>query len=154
GEAALDESAVYALRNVNSSRCMDVYKSSTADGTNIQQYGTVPGKANNTWTVKDAGDGYYYIISQLSDGKSGYMTVAGGENTDGANVEISSFKGDDSQKFMLKRCADGSYLILTKCSNEKKCVEVIGAETGAGANVQQWVLTGSTCQNWYFEKIS
>ncbi|MBQ8011361.1 MAG: RICIN domain-containing protein [Oscillospiraceae bacterium] len=154
GEAALDESAVYALRNVNSSRCMDVYKSGTADGTNIQQYGTVPGKANNTWTVKDAGDGYYYIISQLSDGKSGYMTVAGGENTDGANVEISSFKGDDSQKFMLKRCTDGSYLILTKCSNEKKCVEVIGAETGAGANVQQWVLTGSTCQNWYFEKIS
>ena len=57
---SFDENAVYGIRNVNSSRCMDVYKSGTSDGTNVQQYGTVPGKANNTWKLRDAGDGYYY----------------------------------------------------------------------------------------------
>ena len=153
GQVALDENSVYALRNVNSGRCMDVYKSGTADGTNVQQYSTVANKANNTWKVKSTGDGYYYIISQLSDGTSGYLTVAGGENKDGTNIEISSFTGGDSQKFALKRNSDGSYMILTKVSGEKKCVEVINAETEAGANVQQWVLTGSTCQNWKFEKV-
>lgn len=154
GEAALDETAVYAIRNVNSGRCMDVYKSSRDDGTNVQQYGKVAEKANNTWTVKDAGDGYYYIISQLSDGTSCYLDVDGGKNENGANVQIWTSNEEDSQKFKLKRNADGSYMILTKCSNETKCVEVINAETGAGSNVQQWVLTGSTCQNWYFEKVS
>lgn len=151
-QVALEENAVYAVRNVNSGRCLDVYKSGTADGTNVQQYSTVANKANNTWTVKETGDGYYYIISQLSDGTTGYLTIAGSEDKDGTNVEISSFTGNDSQKFKLKRNSDGSYLILTKVSGEKKCVEVINAETGAGANVQQWVLTGSTCQNWNFEK--
>lgn len=153
GQVALDENTVYAVRNVNSGRCLDVYKSSTADGTNVQQYSTVANKANNTWTVKETDDGYYYIISQLSNGTTGYLTVADGENKDGTNVEISSFTGGDSQKFRLKRNSDGSYMILTKVSGEKRCVEVVNAETGAGANVQQWVLTGSTCQNWSFEKV-
>lgn len=154
GSVAIAENTAYAIRNTNGGRCMDVYKSSSADGTNVQQYSTVANKAGNTWTVKKAGDDYYYIISQLSDGTTGYLTVAGGENKDGTNVEIFSFKGDDSQKFKLKRNSDGSYMILTKVSGEKRCVEVINAETGAGANIQQWVLTGSTCQNWYFENLT
>ena len=95
--------------------------------------------------------GVAYIISQLSDGKTGYLTVADGANTNGANIEISTFTGDDSQRFKLKRNSNGSYLILTKCSKETKCIEVINAEINAGANVQQWVSTGSTCQLWLFE---
>ena len=152
GKRSFDENTVYGIRNVNSSRCMDVYKSGTSNGTNIQQYGTTPGKANNTWKIRDAGDGYYYIISRLSDGNTGYMTIENGSNEDGANVVISSFTGGDEQKFRLK-AVSGGYLILTKCSKEKRCVEVINAETDAGANVQQWVLTGSSCQKWKFEKI-
>lgn len=153
GQTALDEASVCGIRNVNSGRVMDVYKSGTADGTNVQQYATVAGKANNTWKIKETEDGYYYIISQLPDGKTGYLTVADGGNKDGTNIVISAFKGDDAQKFDLKRNADGSYMLLTKISGGKRCVEVVNAETGAGANVQQWVLTGSSCQNWRFEKI-
>ena len=153
GEVAVAENAVYAIRNVNSGRCMDVYKSDRTDGTNVQQYSTVANKSNNTWTVRSAGDGYYYIISKLSTGENCYLTVADGADTNGANVEISAFTGSDSQKFRLKMNSDGSYMLMTKCSKETKCVEVINAETGAGANVQQWVPTGSTCQWWRFEKV-
>ncbi len=153
GEVALDEAAVYGIRNVNSGCILDVAKSERADGTNVQQYGTTANKSNSTWTVKSAGDGYYYIISRLSTGANCYLTVAGGENGNGTNVEISSFKGDDSQKFKLKANPGGSVMLLTKCSGETKCVEVINAENGAGANVQQWVPTGSSCQWWKFERI-
>ena len=152
GETALDEQAVYAIRNVNSSRVMDVAKSERADGTNVQQYGTVPGKANNTWTVRAAGDGYYYIQSKLATGENCYLTVENGENADGTNVVISSFTGDDSQKFRFRSNPGGSVMLLTKCSGDARCVEVADAETGAGANVRQWVPTGSTCQWWKFEK--
>ena len=131
---------------------MDVYKSGTSDGTNVQQYGMIASKANNTWKIRDAGDGYYYIISQLSNGTTGYLTVETAENQDGTNVVISSFTGNDAQKFKLKPTVGGC-LILTKCSGEQRCVEVIGADTNAGANVQQWSLTGSTCQVWKIEKI-
>ena len=153
GEAALDETAVYAIRNVNSGRVMDVAKSERADGTNVQQYGTVAEKSNNTWTVQSAGDGYYYIISKLSTGQNCYLTVADGADENGANVQISSFTGGDAQKFKLKAQAGGAYLLLTKCSGGTRCVETAGAETGAGANIQQWEINGNTCQMWRFEQI-
>ena len=153
GEAVLDEQAVYAIRNVNSGRIMDVAKSERADGTNVQQYGTSAGKSNNTWTVRSAGDGCYYIISRLSTGENCYLTVAGGADENGTNLEISTFSGSDSQKFRLKSQPGGSFMLMTECSGGSKCVEVADAETGAGANVRQWVPTGSTCQWWSFEKV-
>ena len=154
GECNLDENAVYAIRNVNSNRCMDVYKSGTENGTNVQQYSTVPGKPNTAWTIKDAGGGYYYIISQLGDGKTHYLDVDGGSPDNGANVQIWARNGEDAQKFKLKRNADGSYMILTKCSGDTKYVEVVDAETSAGANVRQWQYTNHSCQKWYFQKLS
>ena len=153
GQAAVSESAVYALRNVNSGRVMDVYQSGRADGTNVQQYGTAANKANNTWTLKSAGDGYYYIISKLTTGSNCYLTVAGGANENGANAELSSFAGSDAQKFKLKTNPGGSCLLLTKCSGDTKCIEIAGAETGAGANVQQWEVNGNTCQWWQLETV-
>ena len=153
GETALDESAVYAIRNTGSGRCMDVYKSERTDGTNIQQYGTTANKANNTWTVKSAGDGYYYIVSRLSTGTNCYMTVADGADKNGANVQISAFTGDDSQKFKLRHISGNSYLITTKCSGDTKCVEVAEYSTSAGANVQQWEITETPSQLWTFEII-
>ncbi len=152
GQLSFDEEAVYALRNLSSGRIMDVYKSGSADGTNVQQYGTTAGKANNTWKLRDAGDGYYYIVSQLSNGTSGYLTVEKGSADNGDNVVISSFAGSDSQKFMIKP-ASGGYQLLTKCSGEKLCVEVADASPDAGANVQQWTLNGNNCQIWQLEKI-
>ena len=152
GQLSFDEEAVYALRNLSSGRIMDVYKSGSADGTNVQQYGTTAGKANNTWKLRDAGDGYYYIVSQLSNGTSGYLTVEKGSADNGDNVVISSFAGSDSQKFMIKPVS-GGYQLLTKCSGEKLCVEVADASPEAGANVQQWTLNGNNCQIWQIEKI-
>lgn len=154
GETSLDEFAVYALQNVSSGRCMDVYKSQRDDGTNVQQYSKSATKANNTWILKDAGDGYYYIISQLSTGTNCYLTVADGTNTDGANVEISTFADNDSQKFKLKKNSDGSYVILTKCSGETKCIEVADASAEAGANIQQWSVNSNACQSWKLIKNS
>ncbi|MGN1087108.1 MAG: RICIN domain-containing protein, partial [Porcipelethomonas sp.] len=154
GSTNINTNAVYAIRNVNSGRCLDVYKSGTADGTNVQQYSTVASRANNTWTFKDAGDGYYYIISQLFNGTTAYLEVADGENSNGTNVQIGSLDNSDSQKFKLKRNSDGSYLILSKCSGETKCVEIAEASADAGANVQQWTLSGSEHQKWKLERIS
>lgn len=151
-ETTFSEDKVWGIRNVNSGRCMDVYKSGTKDGTNVQQYGTVANKSNNTWRIKDAGEGYVYIISQLSNGRTGYLTVENGADSDGANVIISSFTGNDEQKFRLKN-SGGGYVILTKCSDEKRCIEVEVAAANAGANVQQWALNGNSCQSWKIENI-
>ncbi len=151
-EITFSEDKVWGIRNVNSGRCMDVYKSGTEDGTNVQQYGTVANKSNNTWRIKDAGEGYVYIISQLSNGRTGYLTVENGTDQDGANVIISSFTGNDEQKFRLKN-SGGGYVILTKCSDEKRCIEVEAAAADAGANVQQWSLNGNSCQSWRIENI-
>ena len=103
--------------------------------------------------IQDNNETEKAIQSKLSTGENCYLTVADGADTNGANIEISSFRGDDSQKFRLNANPGGSVMLMTKCSKESKCVEIVDAETGAGANVQQWVPTGSTCQWWTFEMV-
>ena len=74
---------------------LDVANGVALDGTNVWQC-----KGNNSdaqkWMIIDAGNGYYNIISKLSDT---YLTVAYGLDVNCANIEINSKKSNNSQKF-------------------------------------------------------
>jgi hypothetical protein len=63
-------SGVYEIRNVNSSKCLDVDDWSTLDGGNIQQWAcSAANQANQRFVVTDLGNGEYSIVNQHS-GKS------------------------------------------------------------------------------------
>jgi len=155
GTSALEANAVYMIRNANSGLYLEVEGGTSANGTNVQQWGANGASAHNTWKLAEDGNGFYYLISQLGDGSTYYLDVNGGDSANGTNVQIWEKSNSRGQQFTFTKNTDGSYIIHTNCySGGVKCVEVADASTASGANVQQMKVNGSSCQHWYFEKVS
>ena len=142
---------IYRIKNVNSGLYMQVEGAKQANGTNVQQWGTTGDTVHDIWKLVDAGSGYYYLISQIGDGKTYYLNVAGNSTGNGTNVEINKYTGGDSQKFYITQNSDGSYIIKTKITNNNSAVEIADAGKGSGDNVQQWSLNDYPNQDWIFE---
>ena len=142
----MDTSKTYMFRNANSGLYMEVANGKAEDNSNVQQWGANEPAAHNSWTLKEFGGGYYYIISQLADGKTYYLNSTGSAN--GANIEIVTNNKSSSHLFKFVKNPDGTYNILTRTSYDAAAVEVANADRSSGANVQQWTANGNACQKW------
>lgn len=152
--AQLEDGAVYMLKNVNSGLYMEVADAAAANSANVQQWTSDGAQANNSWKAVSAGNGYYYLYSQLGDGNTYVLDVSAKKTEDGTNVEIYTYKGGDNQQFKFVKNDDGSYTILTKITGEASCVEVASKSTEAGGNIQQWTANGGNNQKWILEKVT
>ncbi len=145
------DGTIYTIRNVNSGMYLDVSDGKAENGTNVQQWDSGNG-ANNKFRAVSAGNGYFYLMSQLGDGNTYALDVSGKKADNGTNISIYTFNGGDNQQFKFVKNSDGSYSIRTKVSNDASCIEVNAKSTEAGANIQEWEFNGGNNQNWYVEK--
>ena len=152
--SGITNGSTWRIRNVNSNLYMQVDGAKQENGTNVQQWGTTGDSIHDIWKLVDAGNGYYYIISQIGDGKTYYLNVKENSTSNGANCEIYQSNRGDSQKFLISENSDGSYIIKTKITNNQSAVEVANYGKGSGDNVQQWSLTGHESQSWIFEPVA
>lgn len=65
------------LKNVNSGLYLEVANGSAEAGANLQQWGADGAAAHNTWRAVSAGDGYYYLYSQVGDKITYLMDISG-----------------------------------------------------------------------------
>ena len=142
---------VYTFKNVNSGLYLSVEGAAAANGANVEQ-GNANGKQVQFKAVS-AGDGYFYLVSQLGDGKTYALDVNGRHTEDETNIEIYEFNKGENQKFRIDKNSDGTYSILTKITDGNSALDVNGKSTNAGANVQQYTYKGSTNQKWYAEAV-
>jgi len=149
----LKDGATYMIKNANSNLYIDIDGGKATNGANAQQWGANGAGPQNTFKLLSAGNGYYYIVSAVGDGGTYVLDVSGNKSNNGANVHIYQFNGHNNQMFRFVRNANGSYKILTKVSENKSAVEIASASTSSGANVQQWVVNGESCQDWYLEPV-
>ena len=147
----MDTSKIYMFKNLNSGLYMEAEGGKAADNTNVQQWGADGISAHNSWTLKSFGGGYYYIMSQLADGKTYYLNIAGGTKENGGNAEILTNNKTSSHLFKFVKNPDGSYNILTRASKDAGALEIADGSKGSGANVQQWEVNGESCQKWIIE---
>ncbi len=133
---------------------MQVEGAKQENGANIQQWGTIGDSINDVWKLVDAGDGYFYLISQIGDGNTFYLDAAEKSIYNGANIEIYKYTGGDNQKFYIEKNSNGSYIIKTKITNIGSAIEVADAGKENGYNVQQWSLNNYPNQEWEFEEVS
>ena len=152
--AVLDEGALYMIKNVNSGLYLDVDGAKAENGANIQQWGAAERGVQNTFRAISAGDGYYYLVSQVGDKATYFLEVADNSLENGANVGLWSETGADCQKIKFYEVSDGTYMLLTKQTGDKKCLGVQAASKEVGANIVQWQTTISdTSQYWTLEKV-
>ncbi len=150
----IDTNYTYMLKNSNSGLYMEIESATQADGTNVQQWGADGSSSHNTWYMKSAGSGYYYIVSTLGDGSTWYLNITDGSSKTGTNVEITSTVSSSAQLFKFVENDDGTYTIYTKASKDACAVEVADSSTKSGANVQQATDSGATNQHWILEVVS
>ena len=144
----MDTNSIYMFKNLNSGLYMEAEGGKASDNTNVQQWGADGISAHNSWTLKSFGGGYYYVISQLADGKTYYLNISGGTKENGGNAEILTNNKTSSHLFKFVKNPDGSYYILTRASKDAGALETSGGSKGSGANVQQWEVNGESCQKW------
>ena len=146
--------ACYKIKNVNSGLYMQVAGGAAANKANVQQWGTADYTVHDIWKIIDAGSGYYYLISGVGDGGTYALDVTGKSKENGANIEIYQYNGAANQQFYITKNSDGSYTIKTRITGNNSAVEVKDGGLQSGDNVQQWVLNGFSCQNWFFEPVT
>ena len=93
----------WTIKNNYSGKVLDV--NGTAAGANVQQY-AYHGGDNQLWTLKMAGNGYFYICSKLGNctslDSSSLVLDLWGYNTDnGTNITISGYHSGDNQQWYL-----------------------------------------------------
>lgn len=147
----MDTNSIYMFKNLNSGLYMEAEGGKASDNNNVQQWGADGISAHNSWTLKSFGGGYYYVISQLADGKTYYLNISGGTKENGGNAEILTNNKTSSHLFKFVKNPDGSYYILTRASKDAGALETAGGSKGSGANVQQWEVNGESCQKWIVE---
>lgn len=152
--AVMDTSVKYMFKNVGSGLYMEVDSAKAEAGANVQQWGSDGEAVHNTWKLKDAGDGYYYIRSCVGDGKTYYLDITAGKATDGTNIELWTKNEKDAQKFKFFDNGDGSYTIVTKSSKDESCIAVESGSKDSGANIIQWKSDDSDSQKWTLETIT
>lgn len=144
----MDTSKIYMFKNLNSGLFMEVANGSATDGANVQQWGADKVSAHNSWMLKSFGGGYYYIMSQLADGRTYYLNITGGSSANGANTEILTNNKTSSHLFKFVKNPDGTFYILTRASKDAAAIEIANADKSSGANVAQWTVNGNACQKW------
>lgn len=149
---ALDTDLQYAFRNYGSNLYLEVADGVAAAGSNVQQGGSTI-STSCTWSLKDGGNGYYYVISALGDGVTYYLDLENGAVDNGTNIAIWTDTASDAQLFKFVANSDGTYQIVTKASRDASGLGIVAGSTDTGANVVQWKYDGAANQCWVIEPI-
>lgn len=138
----------YRIKNKKSGLYLEVADSRAENGTNVQQ-GTT---GATVWRfAESAAGGYYYIYSELGDGKTFLLDVDSAKTENGTNIGIWDNTNSDAQLFKLVDNGDGTYAICTKVTKDASSIGIADASTEAGANVIEWECNDNDDQKWILE---
>lgn len=133
-------------------KVIDVNGWGTNDNTNIQIWERGKTQANQTFQPISAGNGYY-LLKDVNSGK--VLDICGGTAYDGANVILYEQHGGANQlwRFIYKGKENGhNWYELESKINGNYCLDVSGANSANGTNIQLWSRNGSNAQKfmmWY-----
>ncbi|MCM1507503.1 MAG: RICIN domain-containing protein [Ruminococcus flavefaciens] len=125
----------YTMRNLNSGKFL------------AEKNNTAVQSSEQSWTFTRQEDGTYII----QDSEENTLTVENGNGSDGADIKLEKYSGDDSQKFTVFANEDGSYALLSKVSDNNSCADVFEISLADGANICQWNYWGGDGQKFILE---
>lgn len=140
----MDTDVTYVFENSGSGLLLEVADSKAENGANVQQ------GSNGAfgWTLEEATDGYYYIYSELGDGKTYLLDLDYGKQDNGTNIGIYGNTSSDAQLFKFIKNDDGTYTIVTKSTEDASCIGIAAGSKDEGGNVVQWEIDDSDNQKW------
>lgn len=138
----------YVIISLTSGKVVEVENGQSQDGTNICQnsYDNLPAQK---WWISCDNEGYYTFVSEAT-GK--VLDVTGGNAGEGSNLQQYTWNESDAQHFILNKCeeqilTEGEYVLQTALA-DNMVLDINGAGSGNGANVQIYEMNGSSAQTF------
>lgn len=149
--AEITENAYFMLKNVNSGLYLTA-AGAPADGVDVVQAANAGIDGGlSLWKAVSAGDGYYKIHLGADDSK--FLDVASAGTDNGTNIGIWGDTAHDAQSFKFIDNGDGSYLLVTKVTNDKSAVGIAGGSLDVGTTAIEWEIDGTSNQKWVLEYV-
>lgn len=159
------DNGYYQIKQQKSQKTLEVNNGNYRNETKIIQNSEDKGSTMQQWIIKDAGDGYFYIIAKCN---GLFIDIPGGNAEKNPIIQMYEGNGTDAQKFKFVKAnqeientqllEDGVYKIKSALNNSK-CIDVSDGSYANGANVQIWnndnvqqqkfEITYNTKQNYY-----
>ena len=130
------------IMNANSGMCLFVVNASPSAGAAVDQIPCTTGR-NEQFTVTQQSDGYYLL---RDDDSRNCVQVSGSGSGAAIRTVAGCSAADQSQEFSLRQIASSSYALVSRQSN--LCIDVPGASTVAGAQMQTNGCNGARSQTW------
>lgn len=93
--------------------------------------------------------GKEFFIKNLYTGQ--YIDVAGGNATNGTNIQQYTYNGTDSQRWYLKNNGDNTCSFYSRLGNDgsyRYSMDISDGKDQNGANVQLWEINGTNAQRF------
>jgi beta-glucanase (GH16 family) len=144
---AISPTAWYTVQNVNSSLCADQANGSMANGTPLQQWPCHSG-LNQQWQFHPTDSGYYNVVPRTATNMTWDVTGGAGATGNGVKVQLWTFggSGGTNQQWKPESLANGRWRFRARHSG--RCLDVPGASTTAGVQLQQWDCNGTGAQSF------
>ena len=139
----------YYFQNVKSSKYLAVENASTSSGAKIVQMSHNE-VTSQQFRLTYMNDGYYKIqpLSNLNMA----VTVENGVGTTWADIQQEPDVGSDAQRWKILQNSDGTFRILSKCSNNFRGFDIDGSAPNYGMSdgdqLLQYAYSGNTNQKW------
>ena len=134
----------YEIKQYKSQRVLEVNDGKHFNGTSIVQNSENSESTIQQWIIKDAGEGYFYIIARCN---GLFIDIPGGDISGNPTIQMYEGNETDAQKFKFIKAdqeivgeqllEDGVYKIKSVLSNNNY-IDVSAGSYDNGANIQLW----------------
>jgi lipoprotein-anchoring transpeptidase ErfK/SrfK len=163
-DVSYDAEGFYTIKNVRSGMVLDITGAQARQGANVIQY-TPHGGNNQKWVITEShdarGNSVYMLASALAENIM--LDVNAGADRDLANVQVWPKNNNLSQKFYfmpidtgvvsIKTVDDGLYT-LTSALSDNLALDITGAGTANGLQLQLWSYHGGIAQLFEIKRQS
>jgi hypothetical protein len=141
-------SAWYNIVNQNSGACVDDAKWGTVNGSIVQQWTCGNQQLNQEWQLQPTDSGYYRVINRNAPSLAWDVTNA--SISPGAKIQLWTWGGSANQQWQPQSLGNNSYRIVNR--NSGLCLNVPGASTANGVQLNQQTCNGTGAQAWRFRQ--
>ncbi|MGL1886998.1 MAG: RICIN domain-containing protein [Reichenbachiella sp.] len=151
---AVESGKKYTIKSVLSNKCIDVEGASTAWGANVQQY-NCNGSSAQMWDIDLFSTTEVFEVKNENSGRIiGALSAESGTNvmqiytwSENYGARLWSFVSHGDDVYTIENEGTGN-------PSQRTCLDVSGANTQSGANIQIWGCNDSDAQKFIITEIS
>jgi beta-glucanase (GH16 family) len=146
GGGTISPTAWYQVINQNSNLCTTEAGSGTANGTQVQQSTCGSGQFSQQWQFTPTSGGYYRVSPRFAPSLAWDVTGGVGATGNSVKVQLWAYGGGTNQQWLPESMGTGIYRFRARNSN--RCLDVPGASTASGLQLQQYDCNGTAAQSF------